>query len=212
MPEQAMMSVERWGLLMAAWNLGPNQDTYTALMQAYAEKGRHYHTAEHVTACLRHLDDCLASVKRPREVEIALWFHDAIYQPLSSSNEKDSADWAAAFLTDQGVAEQLVARVHRLIMATEHNAPAQTHDEAVLVDVDLSILGTPMAVYDIFEQAVRREYRLVPLPLYRRKRVQVLRGFLERPSIYTSGCFGPQMEQQAHDNLSRAITDLEGGA
>ncbi|UJJ33128.1 HD domain-containing protein [Halopseudomonas maritima] len=212
MAQQSAMNAERWAQLMAAWSLGPNQDTCTALMQAYAQKGRHYHTAEHVAACLRHLDDCFASVQRPREVEIALWFHDAIYQPFSSSNEQDSADWAAAFLTEQGVDEQAVARVHRLIMATEHNAPAQTSDEAVLVDIDLSILGTPPAVYDIFEQAVRQEYRLVPLPLYRRKRVEVLRGFLQRPSIYTSGCFGPQMEQQARANLSRAITDLEGGA
>ncbi|GGE58535.1 hypothetical protein GCM10007421_36440 [Halopseudomonas oceani] len=210
MSQQSAMNAERWVRLMTAWQLGTNPDTFAALLRAYTETGRHYHSAEHVTACLQHLDGCAGRVDNPAEVELALWFHDAIYQPLSSSNEQDSADWAASFLTEQGVDEQLVARVHRLIMVTEHNAPTTTRDEAVLVDIDLAILGAPAAVYELFEQGVRQEYRRVPAPLYRRKRAHVLRGFLERPRLYVSGCLGPEREHQARDNLTRAIAQLEG--
>lgn len=206
------MNFERWLQLMDAWGFEPNRETYDSLVAAYSSKGRHYHTAEHVSACLRHLDGCSAELEYPREVEIALWFHDAIYKPLSGNNEKESADWAVSFLTEQGAAEVEVARVRRLIMVTEHNAPTQTGDEAVLVDIDLSILGADPAVYDIFETRVRKEYKLIPSFIYRKKRVEVLRGFLEREKIYTSGFFPPEVERQAKENLSNAVTALEGRA
>jgi len=212
MRHESIMTIERWLRLMEAWSFGPNRETFEALLAAYSERGRHYHTAEHVSACLKHLDVCLAQVKFPREVEIALWFHDAIYKPLSSNNEKESADWAASFLSGQGATEAEIARVHRLIMVTEHNAPTQTSDEAVLVDIDLSILGAVPAAYDVFETGVRKEYKLVPSFLYRRKRAEVLRGFLEREKIYTSGCFSSEMECRAKENLSNAVTALEGRA
>lgn len=194
---------------MEVWGFEPNRETFETLLAAYSEKGRYYHTAVHVSACLRHLDACVSMVEFPREVEIALWFHDPIYKPLSSNNEKESADWAASFLSDHGATPAEVARVHRLVMVTEHNAPTQTKDEAVLVDIDLSILGADSATYDIFETGVRKEYRLVPSFFYRKKRAEILRGFVERPNIYTSGCFSAEVERQAKENLSNAVTALE---
>src|SRR5690554_6317807 len=110
---------------MEAWGFEPNRKTFESLMSAYSSKGRHYHTTEHISACLRHLDGCVDDLESCREVEIALWFHDAIYNPLSSSNEKGSADWAASFLSESGATDEDAGRVHRLIMVTEHNAPTQ---------------------------------------------------------------------------------------
>ena len=212
MPLESKMNIDRWARLMDAWGLLRNQETFNSLIGAYSEKGRRYHTLEHVSACLRHLDSCSAELDRPREVEIALWFHDAIYKPLSSHNEKESADWAASFLAESGAAGDEAARVHRLIMVTEHNAPTQTKDESALVDIDLSILGADPAVYDIFEQGVREEYRLVPSFIYRKKRAAILRGFMERPQIFTSGFFSEAVERQAKENLSNAVSKLEGRA
>lgn len=206
------MNVERWYRLMVAWGFEPNRDTFESLQVAYSENGRHYHTAKHVSACLRHLDECVADVESRREVEIALWFHDAIYKPLSANNEKESADWVASFLSECGATDAEVARVHRLVMVTEHNAPTRTGDESVLVDIDLSILGADSATYNLFESGVRKEYKLVPSFIYRKKRVEVLRGFLERQNIYTSGCFSPEVERQAKENLANAISKLRGDA
>lgn len=203
-------SADRWLRLMAAWSFQPNRETFEALRSAYSEPGRHYHTCEHVSACLGHLDDCLARVEHPREVEVALWFHDAVYRPLSRRNERDSADWAAAFLSENGAPRAEVARVHRLIGVTAHAGPARTVDEAVIVDIDLAILGADPAMYDRFENGIRREYRRVPFCIYRRKRARVLREFLERQAIYTSGCFSAAMERQARENLSRTVAVLEG--
>lgn len=210
MLQESKMNNERWSRLMRAWAFGPNLETFDLLLAGYSEKRRHYHTAEHVAACLKHLDEHVANADFPREVEIALWFHDAIYKPFSSNNEKESADWAALFLSECGATAAEVARVHRLIMVTEHNVPTRTKDESLLVDIDLSILGTDSATYEIFERGVRKEYKLVPSFIYRKKRAVVLRGFLKRQKIYTSECFSAEVECQAKENLSNAIRVLEG--
>lgn len=204
------MTLERWLRLMAAWSFPRREEVFDALVAAYSESWRHYHTTEHISACLRHLDLTDARLDAPYEVEIALWFHDAIYKPLSHDNELHSADWAAAFMQDNGATKDATTRVHRLILANRHNSPAQTRDEAALTDIDLSILGTSPSVYAHYEQQVRREYKLVPAFLYRKKRAAILRGLLERPRIYTSGCFPDATEQQAKANLQHAIAELEG--
>ena len=49
-----------------------------------------------------------------------------------------------------------------------------------VVDIDLSILGRNRQDYDLFEERVRKEYKWVPGPLYRRKRIEVLESFLKR--------------------------------
>lgn len=212
MRHESRMNLERWARLMDAWGFSLNQETFDSLVAAYSASGRYYHTTEHVSACLRHLDAFAAELGSAREIEIALWFHDAIYKPLSSNNEKESADWAASYLSERGATAEDTDRVHRLIMVTAHDAPTETKDESALVDIDLSILGTDPRTYDFFEQGIRKEYRLVPSFMYRKKRAAVLRGFLERPKIYTSGCFPEEVERQAKENLANAIFKLEGRA
>ncbi len=82
------------------------------------------------------MTSCAQQVERPGELELALWFHDAVYDPHSDQNEKLSADWAADFLADCGAEYAKISRVHRLVMVTEHNAPTENRDEAILGSVN----------------------------------------------------------------------------
>ena len=206
-PVRGDMSRARWLALMHAWDLPPSEETWRELVAAYGQTHRHYHTGAHIDACLRHLDACASALDQPHEVELALWFHDAVYNPLSSKNERKSADWADDFLTRCGAPDQAVARVVALIMVTRHEAPTRTSDESFLVDIDLSILGAEPAVYDTFEKAIRREYRHVPGPLYRAGRSRLLEQFLARPRIYANLPFALR-EGQARANLAHAIDRL----
>lgn len=202
------MNAKRWAELMIAWRFPGNESTHQALVAAYAEPHRRYHNGEHVDACLRELDRCPEPPAVLREVELALWFHDAIYSPLRAGNEQRSADWAVAFLKENQADHDAKGRVSGLILATLHDAPAQTDDEALLVDIDLSILGQPASVYERFERAIRQEYRLVPWFIYRKKRAEVLRGFLDRTTVYQTESFRRKYEDSARDNLERAINAL----
>ena len=204
------MNFERWAQLMSAWGFPDNEVTFASLSSAYSERGRYYHTRHHIDACLRHVDRCIRQFDSAREVELALWFHDAVYNPLSATNERESAGWAAAFLRQNHAPSDEITRIDRLVMVTKHDVPTHTKDESLLVDIDLSILGAEPAAYDTFEQDVRNEYRMVPSFIYNKKRAELLRHFLARPRIYANEPFVSEREQQARSNLSLAITKLEG--
>lgn len=202
------MSLDRWHSLMAAMKLPTSEDCYQSLITAYGEAHRHYHTFEHITAMLKHFDKCNDQGDNPQEIEIAIWFHDAIYKPFSSSNELDSANWAQRFLLEAGYDEDKIKRVFELIMATQHHGLPKSTDEKLLVDIDLSILGSSAKRYDQFEKQVRQEYKWVPGLIYRKKRKALLESFLNRPSIYSTDHFRKQFESQARINIQEALSSL----
>ncbi len=187
----------------------PVADLLNDLSTRYGEKHRHYHTLEHLDACLRHLADMRALAQRPDEVALALWFHDAVYDIGASDNEQRSADWARAALMAAKGAPDAAARVHALILVTRHDHAPQTPDQRVLLDVDLAILGAPPAVFDAYEQQILREYQAVPQAAFRSNRRRILQSFLDRPRIYHTPHFHDLREAQARTNLGRSIRGLE---
>ena len=204
------MDEARWERLLAGYGIGPDRAAFERLRDAHAEPHRTYHTGRHVERCLEHLDGYPGALEHRRDVEVALWFHDAVYRPLSRTNEADSAALATAFLGAHGVDPDAVARVRGLVLATAHDVEPASPEATVLVDVDLAILGADEAEYAGYESAVRREYRLVPGPVYRRKRAAVLRGFLDRGFVYRDAHFRERLEDRAVRNLGRAIGNLVG--
>lgn len=202
-----MLAQTRWQRLMQSLRLPGSPSTYDRLVAAYGEKQRHYHTAEHIADCIERLDEAREYAQCPAEVELALWFHDAIYKPMRTDNEQKSADWAHDFLSPHD--GDAARRVRAYILDTRHESSPADGDAALLVDIDLSILGRDTATYDRFEASVRREYRWVPRPLYRRKRREILASFLARGSIYVTAFFRDRYEVPARSNLGRAIAALE---
>ncbi len=199
---------ERWAELMFALSMSANVAAYETLCIAYSEEHRAYHTLEHIDACLRHLDEVRGDAQRPHEIEMALWFHDAIYNPFSATNELDSADWAQVFLRDCGTTNDAIARIYNLIMVTKNHADVTDNDGQLMLDIDLSILGAAPHIYDQFEKGIRYEYKKVPGFIFKKKRKQILQGFIAKDKIYIHPYFANKLEQQAHENLSRAIAAL----
>lgn len=202
------MTEARWLALMEKLGLPRNVEMYQKLVSLYSQQHRAYHTAGHISACLEHLDAIKHSIESPDLLELALWFHDAIYQPFSSINEQDSADLAEQFLVDNRVNSDSIQSVVDLIMVTIHNASPTSGDASIMVDIDLTILGAQPKIYAGFEAAVRREYRRVPNFIFRRNRRKLLRQFLDRNRIYQHDDFHHKLESQARENLARAIRDL----
>lgn len=183
--------------------VGEGGALFAQLKAAYAEPQRHYHTLQHLGECLAAFDNVQAQAEHPHEVELALWFHDAIYDIKGHDNEQRSADWARDALREAGVAAASAQRVHDLVMATRHTAVPSGRDEQLLVDIDLSILGAERMRFDEYEQQIRKEYAYVPGFLFRRKRREILKGFLDRPAIYSTPHFHDALEARARDNLRR---------
>lgn len=199
---------ERWLSLMAELGCESHGETCDRLIAAYSEPHRHYHTIDHLHACLRELEGVRGLAQFPEEVAIALWFHDAIYSPTAADNEQRSGEWAAQFLTTTGVAQSVCQRVYQHILATRHHEPPLAGDAALVVDIDLAILGQPPEIYAAFERNIRREYHWVPWEIYRCKRSEILQSFLDRPFLYTLPHFQVRYEESARRNLQAAIQEL----
>lgn len=202
------LNFERWQSLMLNLNCPDNRSTFDELQRAHAEKHRHYHTHNHINAMLQHFDKISAQLNRPSLVELAIWFHDAIYNVYKKNNEKKSAEWAQRFLTQNQATEEDAGYVYDLIMATCHNAVPTIADTRYLVDMDLTILGTSETVFQHYEVCIRKEYRWVPMPIYQRNRKKVLESFLKRPTIYLTDYFKETFEVKARENLETSLAKL----
>ena len=188
-------------------------------MTAWSESHRHYHDQRHLRECLALWTRWRDHGVRAGEVAIALWFHDAIYDPqapVSGSNELNSAAWAARSLVRAGANSDTAQRVHDLVMATQHGftqetAPASlgsSPDAQLLVDIGLSILGSPPERFERYDQDVRKEYAWVPGFRYQEARAQVLRSFLDRPRLHHGDHAFALLEAQARINLTAALSRL----
>jgi predicted metal-dependent HD superfamily phosphohydrolase len=178
---------------------------FTALLTAYAEPQRHYHTLQHLQECMEHFASSAHLAQHPHEVAVALWFHDAIYDTHAHNNEAASAQWAVQALRSAGAQRDVCARIEALIMATQHSAAPATPDACLLVDIDLSILGAVGPRFAQYEAQIKREYSFVDAAIFNLKRAEILRDFLARENIYSTPFFNQQLEAKARENLARSI-------
>jgi predicted metal-dependent HD superfamily phosphohydrolase len=180
------------------------------LLELYSAPGRHYHDGRHVLACLEAFDNFPGNVRDNDAVEMALWYHDAVYD-VRAAPGKNEADSAALYrhefgLLVRGLIEEDAVR--RLILATRHHAEPGDGDEALIMDIDLGTLVAKPARYDLYADEIRQEYAHVPEDAYREGRGAVLRGFLERKRIYQTRHFRKLLEKQARQNLQRELMAL----
>ena len=194
-----------WERLGAKGNAG---QVYADLLARYAEPHRAYHTAEHIARCLRDLDRARDVATYPDEVEWALWFHDAVYDPRATDNEARSAELARQVALASDVRRASAKRVYHLILATRHAAPPTDVDQQVLVDVDLASVARPRDEFDEVGQRVREEYAFVPEAEFRATRAALFERLLSRPHIYATAFFRARYEQRARANLTRARAHL----
>lgn len=181
------------------------------LVQRYSDPARHYHNLEHVAEALQVTGWLEHRADDPDAVRLAVWFHDAVYDSAASDNEERSAELADERLRSLGVDPEMVSRVRRLIVATRHrDVPAATRDEEVVVDADLSVLGSAPGRYERYLRGIRAEYSWVPETEYRRRRIAFLRGMLDRGSVYRTEEALERLEAGARDNMTRELEELEG--
>lgn len=203
-----MPTAQRWHRTWERLGAEAPEGVYESLRARYAEPHRAYHTFRHLEECFEQLDRAMESTEPPPEVELALWFHDAVYDTRATDSEERSAAWAREVLSAASLPEAFSQRVQALILATRHDVPASTPEQALVLDVDLSILGAPKRRFDEYERQVRQEYDWVGEADFRGARAAVLQGFLDRPQLYLTPHFKDRLEARARANLERSLRVL----
>ena len=203
-------SRERWTKL---WReIGAEDDglaVYEELVSYYSEPHRVYHNLNHIAECLNEFDTARNSAQQPLPVELAIWFHDAIYDTRAANNEEKSAELAQKRIADAKAGGKLCASVFALVMATKAHDSSLHADAPLLVDIDLSILGKPEDRFWEYESQIRHEYDWVPEAIFAAKRAEILERFLGRERIYSTKQFVDRYEKQARANLQASIKKLK---
>jgi predicted metal-dependent HD superfamily phosphohydrolase len=179
----------------------------------YAAPGRHYHDERHLDDCLWQLDQIhdLAEAER-RLLRWAILWHDSIYEPTRTDNEELSAERAFRELAGCGVAEETAGEVARLIRLTRgHRVESGDRLGAILVSIDLSILGADAERYRSYAADVRREYAHVGDEAWQAGRAAVLKRLLEANPLYPEPSLRAELEEQARSNMEEEISSLAAG-
>ena len=174
----------------------------------YSQPHRHYHNFSHIADCLAEFDSAKDLARQTDAVELAIWFHDAIYDTRAQDNEEKSAELARRYIADAGGDAEFCSSVAALVLATKAHDSSMHPDAPLLVDVDLSILGQPSERFRTYEAQIRREYEWVPDKIFSEKRAEILGRFLARQRIYSTEPFFAKYEKQARANLQDSVRKL----
>jgi Uncharacterized protein conserved in bacteria len=184
----------------AAAKLAVPKGVFEALADRYREPHRAFHTLQHIGECLNFLKQVRSA---PPAAALALWFHDAVFDPQRSDNEERSAAWAKTVIGNGALA----AQVEKMILATKHGAATIDVFERMVADADLAILAAAEPRYSEYEAQVRREYAWLDDAAYKMERFKLLRSYADRVYIFGTPEFR-NLETRARKNLERSINAL----
>jgi len=192
----------------------PGAAAWRALDAGYGAADRHYHGWPHVAALLAGHDAARATPAFAGldgdAIDLAIFFHDAVYDTVRADNEARSAD---LLLAQAGPAadDARVRAAAAMIRATAAHGASGDPATRLLLDLDLSVLGAPPAAYAAYAAAIRREYAAIPEAAWRLGRAGVLDRFLARPRLYQTDLFHDGLEAAARANLAAEADGLRAG-
>ncbi len=189
------------------------------LIAAYDAQGRAYHNKTHLQDVLQKLDWAREALPQSGDmgtmpvaeqhrlfdtIELALWYHDAVYDAKAADNEAQSRDLLLHDAKKFGLAPMIADAAASLIDLTADHKKASTLEERIMMDCDLSILGAPADIFSTYDRGIRQEYNHIPAPIYKAARRLVLAGFLNQPQIFKTTAFHDRLETAARENLRAA--------
>lgn len=176
------------------------------LCALYDAPYRRFHNLDHIRDCLRRFDEIAPLLVDRDAVELALWFHDAIYDVGATDNERRSAE----MFVELSLGGRFTFRHHvcALIMATRHARHVHGNDRSFMVDIDLSGFGRPWEEFIANGARLREEAAQVSEDRYHAGQVAFLARLQRRQRFFHTEWFQERYEAQAQANLARLLDEL----
>lgn len=185
------------------WPLPHREELRAALVTAYSTD-RGYHDLDHLAEVLQRLAELGWDTNR--EVVLAAWFHDAVYDGQPDAEER-SALLAERELAGEAVDVAEVARLVRL--TTTHRTSADDAAGQPLCDADLGILAASPQRYARYVAGVRADYAHVPDDLFRAGRRAVLDDLAGRERLFATAYARTHWDPIARANLAAEIAEWD---
>lgn len=199
------------------------EEVWEILKFCYNKSDRHYHNFDHIRDMLKKFEKHKKSFEDPLAVELAIWFHDIIYNPLSKLNEDASADLAYSLIMKLNK-PQLAEKVRQLVMFTKWDSDwfyssdvdeikkhlsEASYDFLLLRDMDWSGLGSSTKTYETNSRHLRAEVPFLNDLEYTEKRLVFLNiiTVLPRP-LYCTKQYR-ELGSKATQNINKEVEHLK---
>jgi predicted metal-dependent HD superfamily phosphohydrolase len=179
---------------------------HTDLCRRLRGPDRRFHDLRHVEDCLHRLAEVAPLLIDPDTVEVALWFHDAVYVPSDPANERNSVHLYLA--QSAGAPPAFRRRVCGLILATRHKGRTFGNDRRFIEDIDLVGFAAPWDEFMRQGSLLREEFSAQTDAQYHAGQVRFLEGLRQRPWFFSTGYFRDRYEASAQSNLARLLAQL----
>ena len=188
---------------------GQAAQVFDSIDRLYSESQRFYHNTDHIEQCLEQLERIRDRLQNADAAEMAIWFHDVIYRPLSKTNENESAIFFRQSAANN-MQPEFVDRVCELIMYTLHNGmPDDDSDGQYVVDIDLFSLGQAWELCKVDSDNVRAEKSYLSDEEYINNQKAFFQGLIARPSVFLTDFFRQHREGRARENIHRQLDRFE---
>ena len=174
------------------------------LSEKYSEPARFYHTKEHILDCLKQLDSAKDQIPDYRSVELAIWFHDVIYDPAATDNEEQSVILFNK-LAQNILPEPVIQKVSKIIKATLHIDNPEGLDEAFMLDIDLSSIADNWQRFTKDNSNLRREVKHLDCKEYCDRKISFFNMLLGKERIFFTDFFHAACEDKARHNMESFI-------
>ena len=186
------------------------------LHPAYTAPGRHYHNLDHIVACLdtveRLCPENTEAVPYTMDtVNMALWFHDVVYDTQAINNEIKSSDKFYECFKEHITPEDCWLIQDAIESTKDHRYsngdPVLAWKIHTVLDADLSILGADESQYMDYSKKIRQEYSFVLEEAYLVGRIKVLESFLKKKMFQTNAF--AIYEAQAQSNIRAELMNKQ---
>ncbi len=183
------------------------QPVLDELRIVYEHPSRAYHNLDHIHNMLKKLTESEKLAEHPHRIILAIWFHNAIYNPARTDNEVKSAEFWIRKMTPY-LLEEPLKWGKMAILATINHFPNPDPDIQLLLDLDLASLGASWEVFQENSEQIRQEYIHVSNDDFRKGRKVFLEKMLKRPRLFGTEHWHNLLEKQARNNMEKTLEEF----
>lgn len=219
--ESTMILTKALQTLNAGAAIDTPQQIYKAILGAYQEPHRRYHTfshIEHMLAILAVMQNSLQIDQKTLNLMIlAIADHNYIYVPAYTKNVLASAYLAETHGRMLGLSKESLTNLRGLVLDTEHTESrvrglldtTVNFERKLIQDIDLAIFAAPWKYFCQYDENMKEEYILggFSLDSFKRERFCFLQHYLGKDRLYITDCCHYQFEEKARKNIKRLLAE-----
>ena len=161
--------------LLHKWNIKCDINT---LLSMWNESHRHYHNLNHLNDLIDQINENKSkySDKGYEKLMLAAIFHDCIYDPMSATNEEDSANFLMECVVDKSNSD--VLEVKQMILDTKTHKSTTNLSES-FNRYDMSVVERDFDQLLEWEKGISEEYSGYSKDVYKSGRVKFLESVMD---------------------------------